>query len=112
MPAPSTAVALSLRKDRVGTDAFVHPASEASVQIILFSLSFLLFLRGLVGRHTYRRVLRAGPGIAHAVGYRDRAEHGDHPQHWSHAVEKRTEDDQDQPFGAFHESDAAGADKA
>ena len=35
-----------------------------------------------------------------------------HPEHWRHAVEEGSQDYQHQAFGAFHESDAAGADQA
>ena len=58
------------------------------------------------------RVLGSGPGVAHAVDYRDCAEHCDHPQHWGHAVEQCSEDYQDQALGAFHESHTAGSDQA
>jgi len=65
-----------------------------------------------VGSYGDWGVLGAGPGIAHAVNDRDCAQHCNHPQHWGHAVEEGSEDDEDEAFGAFHEADAAGGDQA
>src|SRR6202042_427637 len=60
----------------------------------------------------HRRVLGSGPGVADAVDYSDRGEDCDYPEDWGHAVQEGSEDDQDQAFGPFHESDAAGTDQA
>ena len=69
-------------------------------------------LGSLVGSCCQGRILRARPGVAHAVDYGDGAEDCDYPQDRGHSVEEGSEDNQDQAFGAFHESDAAGADEA
>jgi hypothetical protein len=53
---------------------------------------FLFDLGGLVGCDGYGRVLRAGPGVAHAVDYCDCAEDGDYPEDGGHAVEQCSED--------------------
>ena len=44
-------------------------------------------LRRLAWRERYRRVLSAGPGIAHAVDNRDRTQNGNYLQHWRHPIE-------------------------
>src|SRR5260370_36360482 len=57
------------------------------------------------------RVLGAGPGVAHAVDYGKGGEDGDEPEDGGHAVEEGSDDDEDEAFGAFHETDAAGSDQ-
>lgn len=48
------------------------------------------------------------PRVLNAMNDRQGREYGDDPQHRRHAVEERTDDDQHQTFGPFHESHAAG----
>src|SRR5260370_13002201 len=68
-------------------------------------------LRGVAGFRGNRRVLRAGPGIAHAMDYRNRGQHCDHPKHRRHAVEQCSDDHEHEAFRAFHEAYAAGSDQ-
>src|SRR5208337_3534253 len=51
------------------------------------------------------------PGVEDAVDYSNGRKHGDYPEHWGHNVEEGADDQQHQTLGAFHETDAAGADE-
>ncbi len=50
-------------------------------------------------------------GMADAVNYRNRAKHGDHPQHRAHAVEQCSDDDQHDALRPLHEANLAAGDE-
>src|SRR4051794_12165901 len=45
------------------------------------------------------------PREVHAVNYGQIAQNSKHPKHRSHTVEKSADDQQDDSFGTFHETD-------